>query len=123
MQLLKVQNEIRYLPSDSAQPQISDKSIILHYLTHAPRVASIRTFIFDEIEPERHHPISLVFHSDGEWVWSTVTAYYVEQYDVRLPQDFVEQALEKREPPPSLTKSTRDEAMSLVHASLDSAQQ
>jgi hypothetical protein len=118
MQLVKVQNEVRYKSSDSARRQISDKSLILHYLKHAPRVASLRTFVLDEIEPERNHPISLSFHSDGEWVWSNVTTYYVEQYDVRLPQDFVERILEVREPPSSLAESTRDEAMSLAHASV-----
>ena len=118
MQLVIVDKDIRYLSSDVTEPQIASKDLIVRYLTGAPTVAALRTFVFDEIEPERRHPISLTFFSDGQWIWSGVTAYYVERYDVRLPQDFVQCILESGEPPSSLPNAVRDEAMSLAHASI-----
>ena len=78
--------------------QIANKGIIVRYLTGATTVAALRTFVFDEIEPERRHPMSLTFLSDGQWIWSGVTAYYVERYDVRLPQDFLQCILESGDP-------------------------
>lgn len=118
MQLVIVDKDIRYLSSDVTEPQIASKDLIVRYLTGAPTVAALRTFVFDEIEPERRHPISLTFFSDGQWIWSGVTAYYVERYDVRLPQDFVQCILESGDPPSSLPNAVRDEAMSIAHASI-----
>jgi hypothetical protein len=118
MQFVIVDKDIRHLSSDATEPQMANKDLVVRYLTCAPTVAALRTFVFDEIEPERHHPISLTFSSDGKWIWSGVTSYYVERYDVRLPQDFVQWILESREPPSSLPHAVRDEAMSLAHASI-----
>jgi hypothetical protein len=118
MQLVEIQKDLRDSPSDSAEPQIAHKDLIIRYLTGAPRVAAIRTFVYDEIEPERRNPISLAFHSDGTWVWSNAITYYVEQYNVHLPPPFTQLILEAREPPSSLTDALRDEAMSVAHASI-----
>jgi hypothetical protein len=118
MQLVTVDKDVRYLSSDNTEPQMANKEVIVGYLTGAPTVTALRTFVFDEIEPERRHPVSLTFSSDGQWIWSGLTTYYVERYDVRLPQDFVQWILESGTPPSSLPHAVRDEAMSLAHASI-----
>lgn len=114
MRFVSVDKDSRYLPADSAEPQLADKDVIVRYLTGAPTVAAVRTFAFDEIEPERDHSISLIYSSDGEWVWSAVTAYYVEEYDVRLPEDFVQWILAAKTPPTALADDIRRAAMVLA---------
>lgn len=114
MQVVSVDKDIRYAPSDVVQPQVASKEVIVRYMTGAPTVAAIRTFVFDEVEPERRHRISLTYSSDGEWVWSALTAYYVERYDVQLPEPFVQWILKAKTPPASLADNIRDEAMTLA---------
>ena len=40
----------------------------------------------------------LVYMDDGEYSWSSKLPYYVEKYNLRLPEDFDQHVLEKRNP-------------------------
>jgi hypothetical protein len=117
VQLLTVDKGTFLLLSGNGLPQLDNKPVVVHYLKDAPRVASVRTFVYDEIMPDRRRPISLSFHSDGEWVWSSVTTYYVEEYDLALPEAFLRRVIQLREPPESLADSVRDDAMKVAHES------
>jgi hypothetical protein len=116
MQLVSVDKDARWPSSDRAKPQMAGKDVIVRYLADAPKILAIRSFVLDEIEPERRHPVSVTFSSDGKWVWSGLTAYYVKQYDVKLPDLFVQWILEARTPPASLPPEVRQEAVSLARA-------
>ena len=64
---------------------------------------------FDAVDSSVVNPVSARgLQTDGEWYWPTELAYYVEQYGVLLPEEFVSQAL-VRKVPPSLTRERLNE--------------
>jgi len=67
----------------------SDVGGILRYLENAPTLAATGSVVDDALSPDRTGVAKLEIATDGEWVWPRDLAYYVRQYDVGLPAEFI----------------------------------
>lgn len=77
--------------SDSPVPH---KDVIVGYLKHGGRQGSMTPcWITDVFTGERVRGVSDNGREDDEYCWSEQLAYYVERYNLVLPEDFVEHIL------------------------------
>lgn len=75
--------------SDAPYP---GKDKIIHYLTHGKKdIVSLKTpkdvFTGDTIN------MDVVGMNDGEYTWFTTLSYYVDKYNLRLPEEFEKKVL------------------------------
>lgn len=80
-----------------------DREAMLHYLRSASILWATPCLFDDALEPSRQGIDDLAIATDGEWAWPTDLPYYVETYNVALPDEFVEHMQANHWQPPSLT--------------------
>lgn len=79
--------------SDSPVP---NKDVIVDYLRHGGEQGSMTPcWITDVFTGEMVRGVSDNGREDDEYCWSEQLAYYVEKYDLLLPDDFVEHILRR----------------------------
>jgi hypothetical protein len=66
------------------------KERIVGYLEAGCGVVMAPTMVGDALEPSREAVAGLGLLTDGEWIWPAELEYYVEEYDVGLPRDFID---------------------------------
>ena len=71
---------------------IKEKDIIVAYMKDSPKLAYAPAIVRDVLNPEVHLP-ELALMSDGKYKWRSDLIYYVEKYDMELPQEFIDHAL------------------------------
>ena len=76
---------------------------IAGYLRSASVIAATGMVVDDVLDPERKNVAELMVLTDGEWVWPSDLVYYFEQYNVALPEDFVDHMRALDWTPPSLS--------------------
>lgn len=74
------------------------------YLAAGSTVATTGSRVNDVLKAEAVDAGALAVQTDGRWIWPADLSYYVREYNVRLPDDFVEWAGSARWIPPTLTK-------------------
>lgn len=87
---ISIENQIelykRYrstIPSDIKQQ-------VLEYLKNGYTLAYHKSCQKDRIDESKGIAFSdSARHTDGEWAWSTELIYYLERYDIPLPEDFI----------------------------------
>ena len=57
----------------------------------------------DVLDRERTHVAELMTLTDGEWVWPSDLVHYFEEYNVALPEDFVDHMRALNWTPPALS--------------------
>lgn len=69
---------------------VPEKAKILAYLQSGEQLMLVAGIARDPINP--NHPIIGSPHvlTDGAWAWSADVSYYVEKYDLSLPNEFLE---------------------------------
>ena len=75
----------------SAEPYVGQREVV-YYLLHGNEdmvSAKIPVDVFTG-KPIRMNQVGM---NDGEYSWWNTLAYYVEKYNLRLPQSFVEKAI------------------------------
>lgn len=80
---------LRELISDAPHPR---KSEIIRYLNGAKVIAAAAGAMRDVMTGE-YTGRELLIHSDGEYRWRSDTQYYVEKYNMSLPENFIRHAL------------------------------
>ena len=68
------------------------KEVILKHLHNGNIHMVTASRIVDTISGETTN-IELVFMDDGKYSWSSAVPYYVDQYNLKLPQEFEEHVL------------------------------
>ena len=66
------------------------KDRIVRYLADGCGVLMAPTMVGDALDPERDAVAGLGLLTDGEWLWPAELGYYVDEYDVGLPGEFVD---------------------------------
>jgi hypothetical protein len=66
------------------------KAKILSYLRSGEELLLVAGIVRDPIDPKRPIIGSPHILTDGTWAWSADVAYYVEKYNLRIPEEFVE---------------------------------
>lgn len=78
---------------------------VVNYLNGGTVLASSGVLARDEFN-EDHPPIGqLNILTDGTWVWPSDLAYYLEQYGVSLPAEFLSHAAQMDWTPPRLARA------------------
>lgn len=81
-----------------------DEALIVHYLESAPFLAATGSFVDDYLNPANKAVSRLMIATDGSWRWPLDLAYYVREYHVRPPADFVAHMRQRSWQPPELTQ-------------------
>ena len=92
--------ETRELDRDNNLPSIKDlinqpiegKSKIIEYMKKSEVIAVAPAIVRDVLNPEIRLP-ELFLMSDGVYGWRSDVIYYVEKYDMALPDEFVQHVL------------------------------
>jgi hypothetical protein len=101
---MKLLGEVREFMKDDKYPSIKEminrpmendvKIKVVEYLKTGKELAVSPSLVRDIFNPEIRLP-RLSLMGDGEYKWSSRIIYYVEKYDLELPQEFIEHVLEK----------------------------
>lgn len=65
--------------------QVADpvqKTRLLDYLNAGEVIMAIRARSHDQLDPSRGPVVPMVFLTDGTWVWSQASAYYLNTYNL-----------------------------------------
>ncbi|HEV3157458.1 MAG TPA: hypothetical protein VGZ00_08960 [Candidatus Baltobacteraceae bacterium] len=82
----------------------SDKAPnICEYLRNAGLLAATGTFVDDWFDGSKKNVAPREVRTDGEWAWLGDLAYYVEKYQVGIPQEFISHMAERQWVPPKLS--------------------
>lgn len=71
---------------------IKEKEAVIQYLKNGKEIGYAPAIVRDVLNPEVHLPY-LEFMHDGKYGWRSDLIYYVEKYDMELPQEFIDHAL------------------------------
>jgi hypothetical protein len=80
-----------------------DQDHMAQYLDAGRTVAATGVLVDDVFDPGITGVAPLELVTDGAWVWPRDLAYYVRQYNVSLPEDFVSHVRKRAWQPPALT--------------------
>ena len=69
-----------------------NKENVLHHMKNA-QVTAAAAGVFRDILTGEVIPAEALCLTDGEYYWRSDIAYYVERYNMRLPQEFIEHAV------------------------------
>ncbi len=94
--------EIRELLKNDKYPSIKElinrpipeKEKIIHYMKKGEVIAVAPAIIRDVLNPEIKIP-ELYIMSDGKYQWRSDIIYYLENYDLELPKEFIIYVLEQ----------------------------
>ena len=70
------------------------KAAVLQHLRNGDVHMATASKVVDALSGETTN-VELVFMDDGKYSWSSKIPYYVEKYNLRLPQDFENHILKK----------------------------
>lgn len=66
---------------------------VIHYLMNGDEdMASLK--VHKDVITGKSIPMSVIGMNDGEYSWFNTLAYYVENYNLRLPEDFEKKILD-----------------------------
>jgi hypothetical protein len=85
------------------EPQ-ADEALIVRYLESAPFLAATGSFVDDYLNPANKAVARLMIATDGTWQWPLDLGYYVQEYHVRPPAEFVAHMRQRAWQPPALTQ-------------------
>ncbi|MEV0328310.1 hypothetical protein AB0H63_17970 [Micromonospora echinospora] len=63
---------------------------IANYLVAGAVLATTTESVFDVLKGEEVSAGRLAIKTDGQWVWPADLSYYVREYNVKLPVEFVD---------------------------------
>jgi hypothetical protein len=79
---------------------LPDRTEVVKYLCSAPPFIASPGVEGDVLDPSVRVAGPLHILTDGEWAWPAVLAYYVQKYNIGLPQDFLDHIRARNYVPP-----------------------
>lgn len=70
-----------------------EKERVVQYLKTAPAISAAAASMKDVLT-NQYTGRELLVHTDGTFLWRSDVTYYVEKYDMELPDEFVKHILE-----------------------------
>lgn len=87
---ISIENQIELYKRYRHTTPVDIKQQALEYLKSGYTIAYHKSCQKDRIDESKGIPCSgSARHTDGEWAWSSELIYYLENYDIPLPQDFI----------------------------------
>lgn len=80
------------VPTFQGRPSLSkeEQELLLAYLDEGAAILTFRSLAEDLLDPARPEKIPLVYQTDGTWVWSSESTYYLRHYSIAPDREFVE---------------------------------
>jgi hypothetical protein len=78
-----------------------DRDLVARYLRAAPLLAVAPGVVRDVLDPDASNVMTLSIKTDGVWEWPTPLAYYVQKYNVVLPEAFIAHIAGRNHRPPT----------------------
>ena len=75
---------------ESGRQTGDDEAAIVRYLAESPVLAISGSVVRDVIDPLHSVAGRNAVRTDGVWIWPADLAYYVANYRIELPADFIE---------------------------------
>ena len=79
---------------DLINKPLKEKEIVISYMKKCRITAAAPAIITDLINPEKRFT-ELYMMTDGTYGWRSDVIYYVENYDMELPEDFIQHILDQ----------------------------
>lgn len=98
------------------------KPIVLSYLTQSTGIFDWLETVRDYFNSEKTIIGGSCIWSDGEWIFREDLAYYVKEYNVGLPNEFIEKIIENNGTPPlphQRVAQDLDEIMGTINRAYD----
>ncbi|MFH8407910.1 hypothetical protein ACH4FX_24400 [Streptomyces sp. NPDC018019] len=111
----EVEAENQALPQQVSLRQLADRldpalrEPMANYLSDSHSLLAAGN-IQDPMNPEAGPVAPFGYSTDGEWTWPSYWGYFVREYGVRPPDDFIEHARKRNFTPPNLTEEELDQA-------------
>lgn len=77
---------------DIINKPIKEKNKVVEYIKKSEVIAVAPAIVRDVLNPEIRLP-ELFLMSDGKYKWRSDIIYYIENYDMELPEEFVQHVL------------------------------
>lgn len=71
---------------------IEEKDAVIEYMKRCNKISASPAIITDLIEPKNKF-YELYTMTDGKYAWRSDVIYYVEKYDMALPDEFLQHVL------------------------------
>lgn len=87
----------------------ADEAAIVRYLAESPVLAISGSVVYDILDPQ--HPVAgrNAVRTDGVWIWPDDLAYYVANYHIELPAEFIGHGMQTKWAVRSLTQAELEE--------------
>ncbi len=72
------------------------KNEVIDYMEKGVYALSRQGFMYDVLSETTEIAGSGSLMTDGEWVWPDTATYYIEKYDLKIPEDFLQSLIEKK---------------------------
>lgn len=86
-----------------------------HYLLECQSLVSTQSMA-DPLDPARDHGVPTGMSSDGTWVWSTYWGYFVREYAIEVPAEFIDHARSRDFQPVTLDNAEQERIDSELEA-------
>lgn len=77
---------------DITEKEIPGKSQILRYMKSFEEDVVCPARVYDEVS-QKYTLLTLVYYTDGEFVWDESVIYHFEKYNIVLDTEFIKKAL------------------------------
>lgn len=91
-----------------------DVNRIVEYLKSAPVVLAARERGVDVFDPDTPPPVPLTSHTDGTWVWSGATPYYLDTRRIPPPPQLVKHIRANAYQVPEVSEAARSAALRIA---------
>lgn len=99
-QRIPLKDQLNLLPPDLRGP-------LSEYLLNSTTL-SVTTNVADPLNPSKGAVVPFGFSTDGKWAWPLYWGYFVREYGVAVPEDFIWHAREVNFSPSKLTMGQLD---------------
>jgi hypothetical protein len=86
---------------DADRPRIDDpehRETLLAYLDAGIPIIGTSSLMADIVDPARGEVVPITFRTDGRWVWSDATSYYLDEHGIAPDPDLVRYVEDGRHP-------------------------
>ncbi|MFE3984324.1 hypothetical protein ACFXPR_07555 [Nocardia tengchongensis] len=82
--------ELPALRESGAGEPIEDRKLVVRYMKAGTPVFDVPGDVSDLIDPAKSIRSGPSLVSDGEWIWRVDSIYYLENYTVAIPAEFLD---------------------------------
>ncbi|WP_261565213.1 hypothetical protein [Frankia gtarii] len=82
--------EVPWVRGRAPLPPGEERSRFVEYLQRGVTILRVAGLVEDLLDPSRGRKVSLVYVTDGDWVWSLEIVYYLQEHDLPPEPEFID---------------------------------